>query len=1013
MALNKVTVVGSWELNPNNSSVSASSETKEMLDMDVDSTPSLQEIIQCYSPSYQNKIAEAIENCKKNGVTYDLECLITTFKGNNKKTRSVIKAEKENGSLKKIVVTIIDITHYQNIIEEQQQTINQLAQIQNALNSVSIISKTDSNGTITFINNTLLKISKYTSKELLGKNHSILNSGYHSKEFWIEFWKNIKEGKIWRGEIKNKAKDNSYYWVDTTIIPLYDSDGKITEYMSIRNDITNRKLAEEEQEKTKVTLNNVFNEMEEVLWSVSLPDYKVIVMSPSITSLYGIPYNDFINDNSYWIKAVYEEDKDVIPRLLEAYKKEGRFEEIYRIIDTKGKIKWIKNKGKVIYDEHGVGIRIDGYVSDVSELKFAEEKLRKSELNLKEAEKIAKIGRWELNLITNQLFWSDTIFEIWEIENKIENSTYQNFIESIHPEDREKVNKTYNESLYNKTPYTIEHRLLLPDGRIKWIEEKCRTDYNESGNPIRSVGVASDITRRKNKEAEINKLSKIAEQTVNGVIVTNEEGYVTWINKSFSNISGYTLEELKGKKPGDILQGPLSDKHEIERIRKLMQNRVSFVTEIINYHKNGTPYWVNIKCNPLLDENGNLEGYMAIEMDITREIKTKRLLKTVKEKLEQTSEVAGVGGWELDIDTQKLYWSDITKRILNVPQNFNPNLKNTKNIYTEGYSRNSLKNAVEIAIKTGKDFNLELEAITPENKIIWVELIGKAEIINGKPVRLFGTIRDVTEKKTAQMLAENYYSQITALYEDSQSSLTYASYIQNAILPDPNFLSSFYPENFVFYKPKDKVGGDFYWFNVVGNRLIVIVGDCTGHGVPGALLTAITTILLDKIIIDNEITEPNEILNQLDKKIITTFKNKDIKVRDGLEASVCSFSPNNLVFSGAKRSIFIRKNKEIIEIKGDKADIGGEIEHEKTFTNQHLNLQTGDEVYLFTDGIIDQIGGERNKKLMKKQLKQYLEKLEGKSMQEQKDLIVRFIKHWMNDNEQHQTDDILVIGIKV
>jgi PAS domain S-box-containing protein len=151
---------------------------------------------------------------------------------------------------------------------------------------------------------------------------------------------------------------------------------------------------------------------------------------------------------------------------------------------------------------------------DVSERKRAEEALRCSENSLKEAQRIANIGNWELDLLHNSLTWSDEIFRIFEVAPEEFGASYDAFINIIHPDDREGVNHAYTESLINRTPYDIVHRLLMNDGRIKWVHEFCETHYDDSGGPLRSFGTVQDITEREKAEDEIRKLNAELEQRV-------------------------------------------------------------------------------------------------------------------------------------------------------------------------------------------------------------------------------------------------------------------------------------------------------------------------------------------------------------------------------------------------------------------------------------------------------------------------------------------------------------------
>ncbi|PKA14997.1 histidine kinase [Leptospira haakeii] len=148
----------------------------------------------------------------------------------------------------------VDITRTKEIERELTSSLKELSDFQTALNAVSIVAITDRAGTIIYVNQNFCDISGYSRDELLGHNHRIINSGYHPKEFFVDLWKTIAKGKIWKGEIKNKAKDGRYYWVDTTISPILDDNGKPYQYLAIRNDITERK---ETEEKARHAENNL------------------------------------------------------------------------------------------------------------------------------------------------------------------------------------------------------------------------------------------------------------------------------------------------------------------------------------------------------------------------------------------------------------------------------------------------------------------------------------------------------------------------------------------------------------------------------------------------------------------------------------------------------------------------------------------------------------------------------------------------------------------------------------
>ena len=185
-----------------------------------------------------------IKNRAKDGTNYWVDTTIVPFLDETGKPYKYLAIRKE-------------ITEYKRVVEELRNSIHELMDLKFALDASSIVAITDQKGTITDVNKQFCRISQYSREELIGKDHRIINSGYHSKEFFTELWTTIATGKVWKGEIKNRAKDGSYYWVDTTIVPFLDRNGKPYQYLAIRHEITQRKNAEEELQKMMTKIIDV------------------------------------------------------------------------------------------------------------------------------------------------------------------------------------------------------------------------------------------------------------------------------------------------------------------------------------------------------------------------------------------------------------------------------------------------------------------------------------------------------------------------------------------------------------------------------------------------------------------------------------------------------------------------------------------------------------------------------------------------------------------------------------
>jgi serine phosphatase RsbU (regulator of sigma subunit) len=242
-------------------------------------------------------------------------------------------------------------------------------------------------------------------------------------------------------------------------------------------------------------------------------------------------------------------------------------------------------------------------------------------------------------------------------------------------------------------------------------------------------------------------------------------------------------------------------------------------------------------------------------------------------------------------------------------------------------------------------------------------------------------------------------------------SYVFAKKLQDSMLPEKQKLSKYFTEWFILNQPRDVVSGDFYWFHKVEDRLIIAIGDCTGHGVPGALMSLVGLELLNQIVIEKNVLRPSEILRNLNVNLSRFIKPDNTFA--GIDIAVCSINLTNrfIEFSGASRPVWILRSLRLDKIEGSRLQVGGLVVSEaKVFESHYFQATPGDTLYFFTDGILDQPGGFKNKKLLKKKFAGLLSSIGGIQLQDQKMILKKFINEWKGNNEQ--IDDILVAGFK-
>ena len=245
-------------------------------------------------------------------------------------------------------------------------------------------------------------------------------------------------------------------------------------------------------------------------------------------------------------------------------------------------------------------------------------------------------------------------------------------------------------------------------------------------------------------------------------------------------------------------------------------------------------------------------------------------------------------------------------------------------------------------------------------------------------------------------------------------SILYAKRIQTAILPSDDLINEKIKNYFIYYKPKDIVSGDFYFFAPSGDKTIFAVADCTGHGVPGAFMSMIGNSLLNQIIKEKGICCPGEILDKLHEEVRHSLKQEGGETFDGMDIAICSidFAAKKLEYAGANRSLIVISGNELKEIPANKFPIGGVLTSKhKGFTNNIVDLKTNDTIYMSTDGFADQFGGPEGKKFQTRRFKELLQSVSSKAMAGQKTELENTMNEWMKNAEQ--LDDILVAGIKI
>ncbi len=432
------------------------------------------------------------------------------------------------------------------------------------------------------------------------------------------------------------------------------------------------------------------------------------------------------------------------------------------------------------------------------------------------------------------------------------------------------------------------------------------------------------------------------------------------------------------------------------------------------------------------DDKDEAHQVVGTVQDITEEIKQNQRVKSLfenaeknKEHLEEAQQLAKIASYDIDILSKSINWSDSFANIFYIDKQDTPSSLADFRKWINPQDLVRVTNKWAEVVESKNKFNEIYKINTPSNHVLYIKEKGYPSFDKeGNLIGQRGTLQDVTKSEIARINIEQKSKQIKNQHDNFVSSVNYAQRIQSALLGGTNEIQNIFKDSFIFFVPKDIVSGDFYWYAEVENRKIVVVADCTGHGVPGAFMSLLGTMVLNEIVEYRKITTPSLILEGLQIQITDILKQKTTKNRDGMDVSVAVVDKEKgtLEFAGAKNPlVYIHKERKegdeksnMTVIKADPVSIGGRSKkvESNTYTNHTIDLDEVEAFYLYSDGYQDQFGGENGRKFMSKQFRSLLYDTYNSSMSQQRRALKNNLRDWIG-RHQKQIDDICIIGIKV
>ena len=534
------------------------------------------------------------------------------------------------------------------------------------------------------------------------------------------------------------------------------------------------------------------------------------------------------------------------------------------------------------------------------------------------------------------------------------------------------------------------------------------------------LSIYHDITE-KLKAEEIEKalektkegFMKLFNASPSGMIIADiEAGRLIEVNESFLTTFGYKREEAIGSTADEL--GFVSNETQIKSFGKLKQQGYLRNEEVPARTKAGKK--ISTIFSVELFEMEGKACFLCIFHDISDIKELERQVVESETKYRKIIEEAGDVLYTADAQGIFTY---INKRIFVLTEYLSSELigKHFSILIAPEWQAKVRYSYQEQIKNKVPEMMMEFMIHTRSGKEKWVEQIvimqTDKDIVKGFQC----IVRDVTERKKVSLLLAEQKQIIEQKNKDILDSINYAKRIQEAIFPPEELVKELLPQSFVLFKPKDIISGDFYWVEKFNDKTFIAAADCTGHGVPGALMSIIGYNLLSKSINEHGYTKPDEILNELSNGINKTLRQnaENYGVKDTMDIALCSINrlTNTLEYAGAYNSLYLIRNNKLIKIPADRFPIGVFLSGElQKFTNHEIALEKGDTIYLFSDGYADQFGGPKGKKLKYKGFEEILLAMQHLPINEQKHLLDKTIEEWKWMSED-QTDDILIIGIRI
>ncbi len=623
-----------------------------------------------------------------------------------------------------------------------------------AVDQHAIVSMTDRQGNIVYVNERFCLVSGYSEGELLGANHRILQSGRHSAAFYTDMWQSIASGGTWQGEICNRRKDGSLYWVRSTISPMLDKEGRPEGYISVRTDVTPLKRTEDRLRLLERAVES--SPMGVSIADATQPDYPLIFVNPAFTYLTGYTASEATGRSCRFLQGS-DRDQPEVETLRSAIAQKRGAEVTLRNYRKNGQMFWNRLVIAPIHDEQSRLTHYVGIQHDVTERVEAIRSMEQSESRLRRSQTYANIGTWEWDIVSGALTWSERIPALFGLEDDVEDLSFARFEQCIHPDDRPAVNQAIEHSLQTDATYHVEHRVVWADGTAHWLLEQGAVVRDEDGKPIKMLGVVSDINEQKRAEIalaererlllEAQSLAQLGDWHAN--LVTGE---VQWSDEVY---------RIFGHEPGSITTSidrfyEAVHPEDRQKVRDTEAHWRAGGTYDVMHRillPDGRVRHVHERARAAPDDSGDFVRLDGTAQDVTDLVTARQQLEDVEGRFRFAIEGAGDGIWDWNVRSGEMLFSGNYGPMLGYrPEDLSPTFSSwLQSIHPDDLDRAQTQLGAYFDGMTD-GFYQEIRLQTAEEDYRWI--LCRARIHHrdhhGAPERVIGIHTDITGQKTTE-----------------------------------------------------------------------------------------------------------------------------------------------------------------------------------------------------------------------------------------------------------------------